>query len=81
MPRVSGKEDNDQLLARFGAAVRVRRKALNMSQESLADLAGIDRSHMGRIERGERNVTFLNMARIASAMSVTSSELLASAGL
>jgi transcriptional regulator with XRE-family HTH domain len=81
MPRVSGKEDSDQLLARLGAAVRVRRKALKMSQESLADFAGIDRSHMGRIERGERNVTFLNLARIAAAMSVTASELLASAGL
>lgn len=81
MPRVSGKEDNDQLLVRVGTAVRVRRKALKMSQESLADIAEIDRSHMGRIERGERNVTFLNLARIASAMSITLSELLASAGL
>jgi transcriptional regulator with XRE-family HTH domain len=81
MPRVSGKEDNDQLLARLGAAVRLRRKTLAMSQEALADCAGIDRSHMGKIERGERNVTLLNLARIAAAMSISASELLASAGL
>ena len=81
MPRVSAKEDHDQLLPRLGAAVRARRKAMQMSQESLADLAGIDRSHMGRIERGERKVTILNLARIAAALEVSPSDPLASAGL
>ena len=52
-----------------------------MSQETLADAAGIDRSHMGKIERGERNVTLLNVARIAKAMGCKPSELLAVAGL
>ena len=37
-----------------------------MSQEALADAAGMDRSHMGKIERGERNVTLLNVAKIAA---------------
>ncbi|GGI53965.1 hypothetical protein GCM10011430_11390 [Oxalicibacterium solurbis] len=41
---------------------------MEMSQEALADYAGIDRSHMGRIERGERNVSLLNILRIANAM-------------
>ncbi|MDB5949158.1 MAG: transcriptional regulator, family [Massilia sp.] len=76
MPRVSGKEDKDHLLALFGAAVRTRRKAFNLSQEALADHAGIDRSHMGKIERGERNVTLLNIARIADALRCKPSELL-----
>jgi transcriptional regulator with XRE-family HTH domain len=52
-----------------------------MSQETLADAAGIDRSHMGKIERGERNVTLLNLTRIAKAMGCKPSDLLASAGL
>jgi DNA-binding XRE family transcriptional regulator len=65
----------------FGMAVRVARRALNLSQEELAHRASIDRSHMGRIERGERNVTFFNIIRIASALGMSPSNLLASAGL
>ena len=52
-----------------------------MSQEVLADAAGIDRSHMGKIERGERNVTLLNLTRIAKAIGCKPSDLLASADL
>lgn len=65
----------------LGAAIRARRKELEMSQEALADFAEIDRSHMGKIERGERNVTFMNIVRIARAMQVLPSELLRDAGL
>ncbi|MNF15958.1 anaerobic benzoate catabolism transcriptional regulator [compost metagenome] len=54
---------------------------MDLSQEALADAAGIDRSHMGKIERGERNVTFLNIARIATAMGCKPSNLLADAEL
>lgn len=52
-----------------------------MSQEALADAAGIDRSHMGKIERGQMNVTLLNIARIARALNRKPSDLLLSAGL
>jgi transcriptional regulator with XRE-family HTH domain len=52
-----------------------------MSQETLADAAGIDRSHMGKIERGERNVTMLNVMRIATAIGCKPSDLMAAAGL
>lgn len=81
MPRVSGKTDKDQLLVMLGAAVRARRATLDLSQEALADLAGIDRSHMGKIERGERNVTILNIAKLAGALSCRPSDLLLNAGL
>lgn len=81
MPRVSGKHDKDKQLVLLGHAVRARRKTLEMSQEALADFAGIDRSHMGKIERGERNVTLLNLVRIAEAMQAKPSEILSSAGL
>lgn len=79
--RVSGKQDSDGQLKALGAAVRSARKALQMSQEALADSAGIDRSHMGKIERGERNVTLLNLLRIADALSVKPSAILSRAGM
>ena len=81
MPRVSVNQDKDQSLVRLGAAVRARRTQMNYSQETLADAAEIDRSHMGKIERGERNVTFLNIARIARALECKPSDLLVDAGL
>lgn len=81
MARVSVKLDKDNYLVQFGAAVRARRLALDLSQEALADYAEIDRSHMGKIERGERNVTFLNIIKIANAIQCRPSDLFADAGL
>jgi transcriptional regulator with XRE-family HTH domain len=81
MARISAKCDSNQNLVRVGNAVRNRRMALAWSQEALADYAGIDRSHMGKIERGERNVTFLNLLRIARAIECKPSDLLIDAGL
>ena len=81
MARVSGQQDGEGQLARLGQAVRARRKALGMSQEALADAAGLDRAHMGKIERGERNVTLLNLVKIATALNGLPSDLLSSAGL
>lgn len=80
MPRVSGKQDKNQLLATLGGTLRARRKVLSMSQEELANRSGIDRSHMGKIERGERNVTLLNLARIAEALDMKPSEILSDSG-
>lgn len=81
MTRVSAKLDRNHDLVRFGEVVRARRKMLNLSQEALADYAEIDRSHMGKIERGERNISFLNIVRIANAIQCKPSELLTDAGL
>jgi len=81
MGRVSAHLDKDLDLQRLGAAVRARRLALGLSQEALADSSGVDRSHMGKIERGERNVTFLNILRIAKAIGCMPSDLLIDAGL
>jgi len=78
--RVSGQVDADGLLTALGAAIRAERTARGLSQEALADAAKIDRSHMGKIERGERNVTILNIARIAAALGCQPSQLLVSAG-
>ncbi|MGE0112148.1 helix-turn-helix domain-containing protein [Aquabacterium sp.] len=81
MPRVSVKEDRDKSLVRLGAVIRARRLSLDLSQEALADVAEIDRSHMGKIERGERNVTFLNILKIATAIKCRPSDLLREADL
>ena len=55
--------------------------ALGLSQEALADHAEIDRSHMGKLERGERNVTFLNILRIARAVQCKPSDLFSDSDL
>lgn len=79
--RVSGQQDTDGQLLALGGAVRRLRKASGLSQEALADAAGIERAHLGKIERGERNVTFLNIVRIASALNALPSDLLREADL
>lgn len=81
MSRQSVKTDLDNRLKKLGTAIREQRKLISMSQEALADAAGIERSHMGKIERGERNVSFLNIARIADALNMPVASLIASADL
>jgi len=81
VPRVSGKIDPDGWLAQVGDAIRAARQSRDLSQEALADEAGLDRSHLGRIERGERNLTLLNLLRIASALQIQGSDLLLRARL
>lgn len=68
-------------LKALGRAIRSARDVFGISQEALAHQAGIDRSHMGKIERGERNVTALNLLRIAAALGVTVEEIFGEAGL
>jgi transcriptional regulator with XRE-family HTH domain len=63
------------LLRSLGAAIRSLRRERGMSQESLAGLADIDRSYMSSVERGLRNVSVLNVARIAEALGVPVWEL------
>lgn len=68
-------------LRRIGSAIREWRKAIGLSQEALADAAGVDKAHTGKIERGERNVTILNILRIATALGCRPSDLLMDSGL
>jgi transcriptional regulator with XRE-family HTH domain len=64
------------IAARFGAQVRKLRKARGLSQEALADLCGLDRTYVGGIERGERNVALRNIERIAEALGLSISALM-----
>lgn len=66
----------DDTLIQFGLRVRDARKTKGLSQEELADLCGLDRSYVGGVERGERNVSLKNIARIANALNLTPSDLL-----
>jgi transcriptional regulator with XRE-family HTH domain len=68
-------------LKAVGEAIRQRRVALGISQEALATDAGIDRSYMGGIERGEHNFALVNLLKISTSLHALPSELLASAGL
>lgn len=52
----------------LGRRIRERRLGLGMSQEGLAHAAGLDRSYVGRIERGEHNLTFVALVRLCKAM-------------
>ena len=62
--------------ARLGQTVRKRRRALRLSQEGLAEKADLHWTYIGGIERGERNVSLLNIVKIARALGVTASRLL-----
>lgn len=81
MSRQSIKTDGDGRLRKLGAAIRAARLERGLSQEALADASGLDRSHMGKVERGERNVSVLNVARVAEALNASIASLMASAGL
>lgn len=60
----------------FAENVRRIRLELNLSQEELAELAGVHRTYVGMLERCEKNVTIYNIERIALALQVPPSELL-----
>ena len=62
---------------RFGARMRELRKARGLSQEALAFACGLDRSYLGAIERGEKNVSLVNIHRIADALGAAPGELFA----
>lgn len=59
----------------FGKRVRELREIKGWSQERLAEEAGLDRSYVGGIERGDRNPSLKNIARMARALGVHISEL------
>ncbi|HVU26954.1 MAG TPA: helix-turn-helix transcriptional regulator [Verrucomicrobiae bacterium] len=62
-------------LAKLGSQIKVARKSLSWSQEELAYRASLDRSYIGGVERGERNVTFTTLCQIAAALKTNASAL------
>lgn len=64
------------ILKSFGSRLRELRKARGYSQEAFAAICGLDRTYIGGIERGERNVSLRNIELIATALNMTISELM-----
>ncbi len=65
-----------RLVAIFAQNVRQKRVALGLSQEELAEKAGVHRTYVGMLERSEKNVTIYNIERIADALGVPPASLL-----
>ncbi len=65
-----------RLVASLGATIRRRRQENGLSQEAFAEKADFDRTYISLLERGERNPSFTNLCRVASALEITPSELL-----
>ena len=80
MPNLSGKRQHRTLVA-LGNAIREIRLSKGISQEKLALMAEIDRSYVGRVERGDNNVALLTLARLAAALDLTVAKLMQKAGL
>lgn len=59
----------------FGSRVRELRKSAGLTQEQLAAVADLDRSYVGGVERGERNVSLENICRLADAIGVSPADL------
>ena len=75
--RPAGATTFDAELAQaFGAAVRALRTERGIAQESLANLAGIERSHMGKVERGEHMPTLAIIFKIAGALECSTTVLM-----
>ncbi|HXB01873.1 MAG TPA: helix-turn-helix transcriptional regulator [Opitutaceae bacterium] len=74
------KEAKSELKS-LGDSIRAQRKKLGISQEDFAELCDLHRTYIGQVERGEKNISFSNVLRVAKAFKSKPSALLAKAGL
>lgn len=70
------KIDQDKAKKQLGSAIRKKRQELDYSQEAFADQCGVHRTYMGAIERGERNISLMNIIKVSNALNMKPSELL-----
>lgn len=80
VPNLSKQRQHPALIA-LGNAIRDVRKQQGVSQEKLALLAGIDRSYVGRVERGDNNVAVLTLLKIGQALNVSMADIMREAKL
>jgi len=80
VPNLSQHRQTPELVA-LGTAIKKLRLSKKISQETLALSAGVDRSYLGRVERGDNNVAVLTLHRIAHSLGVSLTELFDHAGL
>ena len=67
---------NKQIVVKFGNRVREERVKRGISQERLGELAHVHRTYIGMIERAEKNITLVNIEKIANGLNVNITELL-----
>ena len=75
------RRQRDEILQCFGEEVRRCRLEIGLSQEKLAFLSGLDRTYIGGVERGERNLGLINVIRIADALEVQPASMLEALGV
>jgi transcriptional regulator with XRE-family HTH domain len=80
VPNLSNSRQTPSLVA-LGGAIRAARLAAGISQERLSLLAEVDRSYLGRVERGDNNAAVLTLIKIAHALGMTLADLMSKAGL
>lgn len=80
MPNLSQNRQSPELVA-LGSAIRQTRLGRQVSQEQLALMAGVDRSYLGRVERGDNNPAALTLVKIAAALETSVADLFALAKL
>ncbi len=73
--RMSNSLNADKTTREFGTRIRALRKDLAMSQEELGEVAGLHRTYIGHLERGEVNPSLINILRVAKALKVDPSNL------
>lgn len=70
------KMDKSNILEKFGEKIKEYRKLKGLSQEQLAEKANLHRTYIGMIERAEKNITLLNIEKIANALDVKITDLI-----
>jgi transcriptional regulator with XRE-family HTH domain len=73
------ENDSSDVLVRFGERLREVRQGAGVSQEKLAELAGLHRTYVSSVERGLRNVSLLNIDTLARALGVALADLMPAA--
>lgn len=69
-------KNNSTILIKFGERVREIRTQKGLSQEQLAHIANVHRTYIGMIERAEKNITLINIEKIANALEIDIKDLL-----
>ena len=69
------KKDEQKIKEQFGSRLKNLRQEKGMTQEALALLCDLDRTYIGSVERGERNISLINIYKIAGALGIDAKEL------
>jgi len=69
-------KEEQELLLKIGEQIKSYRTDIGLSQEKLAFKTSLDRTYIGSVERGERNIAVINLQKIATALNISISELL-----